>query len=531
MSHQPTSPRSTSSFDSFRGPPDERDHEQDEGENSLNGYDSSAALILVPEGQDEEGDPTVFDFTSDDEDAADEHFERLRSSSIPPLSSTAVFLYLLAPLLKFGAILTVDEGGKLPVSWAISAIIIFAVLCAFTRQIWYMLAKYVRRSDMEEILLEAFARGRGKERKRKFIRTLVRFSSGVFQLLLAVLYLRASVDVLVPLLPNNLIIPARYPITVLVALAIGPLCFARSIAATGVIYAMWTSIFTFTAWLACSAYAHATGILTVNPATESLGSLWQGISVIAFAFTTSFTLPLYAALRGTIQPGAGAPRPKRSQSFRLLTLLAVGIAATLILPLILLQTADAPLSAQTSTATTPFKALMAILNAITLALTVPIFIITSPTLPLPSVLRRATGSVPLSKVVLYAISVGLTLVPQNIAKLLSDITLVIAFVSTYFLPAFIHMTMHNFRRPLSIVIPPTPNPSTVFPPQASTSPTSALSTGSESREDELLQRKERLLQRRRLGRRIVWDIGVWTLLLPVGGGGLVWAVGRLAGRW
>jgi len=29
----------------------------------------------------------------------------------------------------------------------------------------------------------------------------------------------------------------------------------------------------------------------------------------------------------------------------------------------------------------------------------------------------------------------------------------------------------------------------------------------------------------------VWDVGVWVLLLPVGGGGVVWGVGRLAGKW
>jgi len=49
--------------------------------------------------------------------------------------------------------------------------------------------------------------------------------------------------------------------------------------------------------------------------------------------------------------------------------------------------------------------------------------------------------------------------------------------------------------------------------------------------DPLLQRKERLLQRRRLYRRLIWDIGAWILLIPVGGGGVVWAGGRLAGKW
>ena len=168
--------------------------------------------------------------------------------------------------------------------------------------------------------------------------------------------------------------------------------------------------------------------------------------------------------------------------------------------------------------------------------------------------------------------------------MLSDVVMVVAFFSTYVLPgasisllpycriyeirttelticvcyvAAIHIIMHNFRRPLSIVIPPsapvTPNPAAYMshphphpnihsanshlatsPYSASSnlsvpSPTSALS--SSSRDDELLQRKERTLQRRRLTRRIVWDIGGWVLLLPVGGGGLGWAAGRIAGKW
>jgi hypothetical protein len=54
---------------------------------------------------------------------------------------------------------------------------------------------------------------------------------------------------------------------------------------------------------------------------------------------------------------------------------------------------------------------------------------------------------------------------------------------------------------------------------------------SDSYSDELLQRKERTLQRRRFAQRILWDIGVWTLLLPVSGGGVFWTMGRLVGRW
>jgi len=61
-------------------------------------------------------------------------------------------------------------------------------------------------------------------------------------------------------------------------------------------------------------------------------------------------------------------------------------------------------------------------------------------------------------------------------------------------------------------------------------PTSVTRTG-DGEGDELLQRKERSLQRRRLGRRLVWDAVSWATVLLFGVGGFVWAVARLLGKW
>jgi hypothetical protein len=79
-----------------------------------------------------------------------------------------------------------------------------------------------------------------------------------------------------------------------------------------------------------------------------------------------------------------------------------------------------------------------------------------------------------------------------------------------------------FKRPIAIVIPRTPLRQ---PSHAS------FGAQGDAMMEELLRRKERSMQKRRLLRRIAWDVGVWVLLLPVGGGGYVWAAGRLAGRW
>lgn len=180
-----SSPRSSTSSNSFRS-----DHEP------VHGYDSSAALIVVHDSDEQDQDPAAFEFSSDDEEfEEDEQLERIRTSAVPPLPATSVFLYLLSPLLKLGALQVVEASKDVQLEWAVAALVAFACLCALTRQVWHMLAKYVRRADMETVLLETFARGRGKEGLRNAIRQVVRFSIGLFRVLLAVVYLRgASVD-------------------------------------------------------------------------------------------------------------------------------------------------------------------------------------------------------------------------------------------------------------------------------------------------------------------------------------------------
>ncbi len=161
---------------------------------------------------------------------------------------------------------------------------------------------------------------------------------------------------------------------------------------------------------------------------------------------------------------------------------------------------------------------VSVLGAASLLFSIPAILITTPALPVPYPVRRAT-SFPLSKALIYLITVLLSTLPEHAVRIGSDIVFLLGFLSTYIVPAFIHITIHNFRRPLAIVIPPA-TPTTARPIESS-----------ESRHDELLQRKERTLQRRRLFRRIIWDLGVWVLLLPVGGGGLVWATGKELGKW
>lgn len=151
----------------------------------LTGLDSSSALILVHDSEDSN---IPFDFSSDDED--DDHspqFE-VRRASVTPLGPPVVFLYLLSPYLKLGALFL--PHTSLPLKYGLPSLFAFAGLSAFARQIWYMLAQYMRAADLEDVILDAFARGRGKERHRSILRSTVRVGTGALRVLLATTYLR-----------------------------------------------------------------------------------------------------------------------------------------------------------------------------------------------------------------------------------------------------------------------------------------------------------------------------------------------------
>lgn len=283
-------------------------------------YDSSTALILVPEHSDhddidaEDAPPFEFVSSSDDDsldsDPQDSQIERSSGGpcpSVPSLSTLAVFLYLLSPLLKLGALLSPSVGAK-GIKLALPALFFLATLCAFTRQIWYMLARYVKRADMEEIVLQTFARGAGRgregERKRRWISLVVRFSTGLFRVLLIALYLNGrsfnlvlvspspksmspvASDSMSPLIPLRIssALPSHVVVTLVLAVCVSPLSVppSMSLGATAVISVTWLSVATFVLWVAGSAYAHAHGIslptASVTDSQRSLGILWRGIS-------------------------------------------------------------------------------------------------------------------------------------------------------------------------------------------------------------------------------------------------------------
>ena len=177
------------------------DSDDVEAYSALSALDSSAALILV---HDQEEPVSPLDYSEEDELIDDDElvspmFEVRRSAAFQSLSPSTVFLLLLAPFLKLGALNL--PHTRLPLNYGLPALLLSALASIFSRQIWYMLARYVRKADMTDILLDTFAKGRGKERQRTIIRGVIRVCNGSINLLLAVTYLRCerfSVFVLLP---------------------------------------------------------------------------------------------------------------------------------------------------------------------------------------------------------------------------------------------------------------------------------------------------------------------------------------------
>jgi hypothetical protein len=122
---------------------------------------------------------------------------------------------------------------------------------------------------------------------------------------------------------------------------------------------------------------------------------------------------------------------------------------------------------------------------------------------------------------------------SGISAFLVFITLFMAYMGTYFIPSFLHVSQHFFKRPLAIVVPRRQLASEADEsgnaPAGPSTPHRSLSSSS-GVHDELLLRKERALQKKQLKKRITWDIGVWMLLLT-SLAGLIGYSGYAARAW
>lgn len=359
MSALPISPRSsTSSFEDGLHSPS---HE----------FDSESALILVNGHED-----TDAAFSSEDEERDDDDsFEQPTPPSIVPLSSITVFLYLLSPLLKLGALLSTFKVAHLPLKLALPGLFFFAALCAFSRQIWYMLSRYVRRTDIEEVFLETFARGRGRERRRFNIRMTVRFSTALLRVLLVAVYLRCTCSSYLfhsihrqvfhsvrrragPLSPREPLrsatlrrhhsigavnlTPVLRTLTGLQPCTLPDMVISSNIHSMACLHGirpckrdvLLSHRITSAGPLAGTQYVYL-----LHPRFGRI-LIWS-IGIITFTYSTSHTIPLYAALKGIHQPGF---KSNRSRSFKILSVLSVVTATALIVPPTIFNSNSSPVS-------------------------------------------------------------------------------------------------------------------------------------------------------------------------------------------
>jgi hypothetical protein len=150
---------------------------------------SSPELVLV---NDTDSPNEGLEFSSDDglSDEVTAQPDRFSTSAIPPLSPTLVLLYLTVPYLKLGPIFLLTSVA--PLSQSIPTLLLCATFAAFTRELWYLLARYLRKMDTEDVILDVFARGPDQARTRLLLRIIGRMGTFVKRVSLASLPLRGS---------------------------------------------------------------------------------------------------------------------------------------------------------------------------------------------------------------------------------------------------------------------------------------------------------------------------------------------------
>ena len=252
---------------------------------------------------------------------------------------------------------------------------------------------------------------------------------------------------------------------------------------------------------------------------------------MSFAFANQlFTLPLYSALvTNFAAKPTFAPRPRTRRmitSFPVLLMVSTIVSIALTLPLIL-----APLTKHAAppdpvaavptvlmrpplreTLTRKLEAAIPTIQVFELLLAVPPLFAA---VVAPRIRKRSYRWIAFFLAVLLA-----AVIPGRKVGL-TGVSMTLSLLTCYVLPAFLHAIFHGLRRPRSILF------TNAHPAPTFTSSEPSSSTDPEA----LLRHKERSLQRRRLARRILWDVGVWVILGPVGIAATVWTAGRAIAVW
>ncbi|KAF8707950.1 MFS general substrate transporter, partial [Rhizoctonia solani] len=507
---------------------------------------SQERLILVPDDQFESD--ALLGLWPDDEEApvtpTTANIERTSSaaSNAPALPPRLIIPLLISPCLKLGTTYiprAVDLAGPVP---ALVGLAGMALLSAFTSQVWVLLGRYVSRWTIEEIVAEAIIRNPGrrgspkdkwKRRVRKGIRGLVCLTA----LLLCAMYLHESAHLLQAALPFETNHATQAGTTVIFAAFLVPLVAASSLGERKILWSNFLSIVLqfVIAIVGVAHYFHSQDeskhghagpkrALPKFTRSHTEAGTWETISILSFAFANQLlALPLYTALATNFAAKPTfAPRPRTRRmitSFPMLLLVSTIISVALTVPLILAPlTKHAAPPDPAAIPTVPFRPPLreTVSRKLEAAIpTIQVFALLLAIPPLfagvivPRIRQRAY------RWILFFSSVLLAAVIPGRRAGLSGLAMTLSLLTCYVFPALLHAIFHGLRRPRSILF------------THSNVPAITSSEPGNSQDPEiLLQHKERSLQRRRLARRVLWDIGVWAVLGPVGLAATVWTAGR-----
>lgn len=330
----------------------------------LVGPHSSPELVLV---NDVDSPNEELDFSSDDDDFGAQP-DRLNASVIPPLSPTLILLYLSIPYLKLGPMFL--PASDTPLSHSIPTLLICASFATFTRELWYLLARYLRKMDIEEVVLDVFARGSDKSRPRLLLRSIVRVGTFTMRVLLASVSLRGADIFSSSLFPEEFTCrsfrrctSSSYPRTFLAPRArarygyycscVAPfLCSTFACRQTdyicnmGVFFGLLDMAgggflrprernIVYGPSLAKTWCPLAGNQLSVTPASpyHCEFCLQCSTASTAFVFSSSWTIPLYASLRSSVPATTLVVKRRRRRSFKILIAASVAITVALVLPL------------------------------------------------------------------------------------------------------------------------------------------------------------------------------------------------------
>ncbi|KAG6377127.1 hypothetical protein JVT61DRAFT_1178 [Boletus reticuloceps] len=260
---------------------------------SLPATDSTSRLILLPNTDD---DDSLEEYIANDEDHNEDNDPQPGANQLhSPLPPSVVFLYLLSPYLRLGAIYASDIGNT-SLTYGLTGLVVAAALSAFCRQIWFLLGRYLRKSSTEDMLIYIFARRRRRVLKHGLARYTFTIISGLFKLLLAAMYLRGRfalyiyVSLFLMMLVKDSVrsalllkipelTPSFSPLTISIPLSIlvFVLSLPRSLGSKTIVYTTGLSVASYLAWLVALSRSYPS---LPNLSSFQRGVLWNEISFV-----------------------------------------------------------------------------------------------------------------------------------------------------------------------------------------------------------------------------------------------------------